>query len=169
MIEFAVSDLQGLLHAGVNDYRVLIDCIDLKSDLARMQDATTLEFNAIIRDDLCLLGQCFSNLLVGVGRYRRGELFSARQAITVSALTSLLRLIAKHFPTEYSGILDNLDSLRRFEFVYPEYAEEINSLLRLDLDKAAIGLLDFTDSLLRDSISNYPVAAFEVIRQKLLT
>ena len=119
-----------------------------------------------MQDDLCLLGECFSNLLVGVGRYRRGELLSARQSITVSALGSLLRLIAKHYPCEHSVILDNLDPLRRFEFAYPKYAADIDKLLRLELDKAAIGLLDFADRLLRDSISDYPYQAFEIVRKQ---
>jgi len=110
------------LQAKVNDYRLLIDRVGLAADLERLVSATTAEFRALAEDDLCLLGQFLTNLLVGVGRYRRGEQLSARQFITGWSLHALLRLIAKTIPTEHPEALDNLDPLRRVEAAYPEIA-----------------------------------------------
>lgn len=86
----------------------------------------------------------------------------------MSALHPLLRLIPKHIPPEHPEILDNLDPLRRVELAYPELGTEINRLLRLDLDQAAVGLLDLADRLLRDRLAHYPVEAVEVIHRRIL-
>lgn len=67
LLEFAVSDRQGLNRAKVNDYRLLIDRDRLAEHLARMHQDTIAEFDTIIRDDLRLFGQFLVNLLI---RYR---------------------------------------------------------------------------------------------------
>ena len=95
ILEFAVSDHRGLLHAKINDHRLLIDRAGLAADLARMHNATNVEYNQILMDDRRLFGQFISNILIGIGRYRRGEKISSRQLITVSSLHALLRLMAE--------------------------------------------------------------------------
>lgn len=167
LLEFAVSDRQGLLGANVNDYRLLIDRADMAVDLQQMQHATQLAHQAWIRDDRALFGEFLTTLLVGICRYQRGEYLSSRQLITVSALHTLLRLISKHVPTEHPETLDNLDPLRRFEVAYPQIGQEINQLLRLDLKLAAGGLLDLADKLLHDKVPDYPTEAFAVIRSRI--
>ena len=168
LLEFAVSDREGMLHARVNDYRLLIDRIGLAADLARMHAATVADFQRTTGDDVSLLGQFMTNLLVGVGRYRRGEQLSARQLITLSSLYSLLQLIPKHIPAERPVPLDNLDPLRRVELAYPALGAEINRLVRLELDQAAAGLLDLADRLLRDRLAEYPADAVETVRRCIL-
>ncbi len=163
LLEFAVSDRKGLLQAKVNDYRLLIDRIGLAADVAQLQSATTSECDTVIQDSLCLLGRFLTDLLIGVGRYRRGEHLSARQLITGSSLQALVRLIAKHVPPEHAIALDNLDPLRRFEMAYPEIAADIDALLRVDLDQTAVGLTALADRLLRDRIVDYPTETVGVV------
>ncbi|MBN1681151.1 MAG: hypothetical protein JW966_12770 [Anaerolineae bacterium] len=167
LLEFAVSDRQILQQAKVNDYRLLIDRDGLAADLERLQAETTAEFKQLAEDDQCLLGQFLTNLLVGVGRYRRGEQISARLFITGWSLYALLRLVPKYIPTDHPEALDNLDPLRRVEMAYPELGAEINRLLRLDLDQAAVGLLDLADALLRERLADYPAEAVAVIRRSI--
>ncbi|WP_119068036.1 hypothetical protein [Aggregatilinea lenta] len=168
LLEYAVSDRAGLLHARVNDYRLLIDRIDLAADLARMHRATVEEAQTIAQNEVSLLGQFLTNLLVGIWRLRRGEQLSARQLITVSSLFSLLQIIPRHVPTDHPDALDNLDPLRRVELAYPDLGAEINALLRLDLDRAALGLLDLSDRLLRGRLAEYPAEAVATVRAHLL-
>ncbi|NLF78532.1 MAG: hypothetical protein GX573_22800 [Chloroflexi bacterium] len=168
LAEFAVSDRDGLRTFKVNDYRLLIDRVGLAADLERLQQATTAGFQAAIQDDASLLGRFLTNLLIGMGRYRRGEYLSARQFISVWTLHPLLRLIAKHVPAEGAAALDNLDPMRRFEMAYPKTAGEINALLRLDLDRAAAGLLDLAERLLRGRVAAYPDDAARALRQTVL-
>ncbi len=166
LLEFAVSDRRTLLQARINDYQMLIDRIGLTADVARMQEVTASESNSV-PDDLCLLGQFITNLLVGVGRYRRGEYLSARQVITVVALHALLRLISRRVSPNTPAVLDNLDPYRRVELAYPEIGAEINQLLQLDLDQAALGLLGLADHLLQDRLVGYPAEAVEVVRRRI--
>lgn len=168
LLEFAVSDREGLMNFRVNDYRLLIDRGGLSADLERMRHTTTVEFQRVIEDDVSLMGQFITNLLVGVWRCRRGEYLSGRQLITVSSLYALLRLIAKYLPAPESAALDNLDPLRRFEAAYPAIGAQINRLLQLDLNAAAVGLLDLADDLLHDKFAGYPAAAVEAVRQRML-
>ncbi len=168
LIEYAVSDRAGLLHARVNDYRLLIDRINLADDLARMQAATTAEAEDLARDGLCLFGQFVTALLVGVGRCRRGERLSGRQVIDGMALAALLRLIPTVLPPQGEArTLDNLDPLRRFEAAYPALGAEINALLDLAPEQAAGGLLDLADGLLRDRMPGYPAQAVAAVRARI--
>lgn len=168
LLEYAVSDRAGLLHAKVNDYRLLIDRIDLASDLARMQRTTIEEAQAVAQNEAALFGQFLTNLLVAVWRLRRGEQISARVFVAGWATMALMQLIARHVPTEHPEALDNLDPLRRVEQAYPELGAEINALLSLDIDRAAVGLLDLADRLLRDRLAAYPAEAVATVRAQML-
>jgi len=168
LLEFAVSDRAGLASARVNDYRLLIDRAGLAEDLARMQRETTVEATIFAGDDVSLVGQYLTNLLVGVWRYRRGEIMSGRQLITVSSLHALLRLIPKHFPAETPVPLDNLDPLRRIELAYPTLGAQFNAILRLEPDRAALALLDFSDDLFRERVEGYPAEAVATVRRCIL-
>ncbi|NDJ75948.1 MAG: hypothetical protein GYB65_06790 [Chloroflexi bacterium] len=166
-VEFAVSDRGGLQHIKVNDYRLLIDRVGLAEDVAQLQHATSAEMDLLGQNEVCLVGRFLTALLIGIGRYRRGELLSARQLITVTAPQALLRLIARFLPPEQPAPLDNIDPLRRFEQAYPEIGGTINALLRLELDQAAVDLLDLGERLLRDRVPWYPVEAAAAVRRRL--
>ncbi len=167
LLEYAVSDRANLLTAKVNDYRLLIDRANLAADLERMQGDTTSEFLNWISDDHCLFGQFITTLLVGVGRFHRGELLSARQLITVLSLGPLFRLIPKYISTDHPEVIDNLDPLRRFELAYPDLSATINRLLKLELDQVALGLLNWAEHVLRDLLPAYPVEAVAVVRAQI--
>lgn len=167
LLEFAVTDRAALANFRVNDYRLLIDRDGLDAELQRLQQVTEREFQHVVRHDVPLYGQFLTNLLVGVGRYQRGEQMSARQLITISSFYALLRLIARHVPVESPGgldLLDNLDPFRRFEQAYPTIGAEINALLRLDLVACAAGLLALADRLLRPSLPDYPADAVATVQ-----
>lgn len=169
LAEFAASDRDTLLRAKVNDYRLLIDKIGLSAEVAQLQQATAVEFEKIIEDDQYLMGRFLTSLLVGIGRYRRGEHMSARQFIYVSALQALLRLIAKHVPPEQPVPIDNLDPLRRFEAGYPILGAEINTRLQPNLDRVALELLELADRVLGERLANYPIATVEAVHHRILS
>lgn len=168
LAEFAVTDRQGFSNFSVNDYDLLIDKAGLAQDLARMHMHTETEYQAAVQDEIRLYGQFITNLLVGVGRCRRGEHLSGRHMITFSSLHGLLRLLPRHIPTERPEALDNLDPLRRIEVAYPEIGAQINQILMLAPDQAAVGLIDLADELLRDKLMDYPAEAVAAIRRRIL-
>ena len=142
LLEFAVFDVDELFLAKVNRYRILLDRCDIRERMEKIRQKTEKDNNNSIPDNKYLAGQFLTNLLVGVGRFRRGEAISANFFIKQSALENLLKLIIYNLPSPKKDLLDNINHRRRFEFVYPEIGKEIDELLNLSPEISAKGLLE---------------------------
>lgn len=86
-------------------------------------------------------GQFLTNLLVGMGRYRRGEVLSAHRFVNGEAVQHLSTLLSRHVVSNTGALADNIDPTRRFELVYPDLGRELAWLLLQDIPAAAEGLL----------------------------
>jgi hypothetical protein len=163
LIEFAVFDPDEISLARVNRYRVLFDREKVGERLARVAEATAA--GATTPSDEWLVGQFLTNLLVGVGRHRRGERLSGRQLVTKSALVHLVALLTRHAGSpEAARKLDSLDPLRRFEMVFPALGRRVDAALRLETPAAARALLDIAVEELPGRI---PASAVAAIRLRL--
>src|SRR4051812_28153202 len=131
LLEFAVFDLDEIALAGVNRYRVLLD----RGGVTRRVEHAAANPRPP-RDDRFLFGKTLVAALVAGGRGRRGETLSAAFLITW-ATTYLNRLLIRTLPSDDASLLDDLDSLRRFERVYPELGAELALIVRLDPATAA--------------------------------
>jgi len=167
LLEFAVFDVEDLYLAQVNRYRVLLDRGGIEQHLAAIAAATTQRNAPHAGDDSLLFGQFLTNLLVGVGRHRRGEQISGRVFVKTHALRHLLLLLGRHLPSPRSSILDGLEPTRRFEAAFPVLGRELNALLEQPTPVAASGLLTLAARELRDRLSDYPERAVEVIAGQL--
>ena len=168
LLEFAVFDLRELYLARVNRYRVLLDRCSLEEHLAEIR-TTTVREAPTHSDDLYLVGQFLTNLLVGVGHHRRGEQLSGHFFVKQSALRHLALLVHKHVDSETKHLLDGLDPLRRFEFAFPDMGRELNRILELDTPETAKEMLSFAEKNLRGRLKDYPVLAVEVILRSLMS
>jgi len=163
LLEFAVFDTAELQVARVNDYRILFD----KADITPM-------ITSLVRDELPAvnmhkeLSMVLALLLVGAGRYARGEKLSAHAFIKTYILYSLLPLLRQHLAVATDpSPLDTLDPIRRFEQVFPEIGAKINQILLLPPIEAALDILELVDRLLRDTMPDYPVQAADVVKAYL--
>jgi hypothetical protein len=161
MLEFAVFDFDELLLAGVNRYRVLLDRGGIEQRTEEVRAAGKPQ-----RDDLHLFGMVVTAALVAGGRGRRGEVLSASFLVTWG-LTYLTRLIAWHVPAENASLLDDFDSLRRFERVYPELGAELAAICRLPPSEGGPALLGVLDRELRDVCPELPWAGLDAVRARL--
>jgi hypothetical protein len=143
LLEFAVFDLEEIALAGVNRYRTLLDRGGVEEACAHVRDHPRPQ-----HDDEHLFGMVVTAALVAVGRGRRGEVLSAAFLVTWG-LTYLARLIARVVPAENSSILDNFDSLRRFERAYPALGEELAAAVRLAPPEAGLRLLEVLEREVR--------------------
>lgn len=166
LLEFAVFDPDELRLAGVNRYRTLLDRADIEDRLRATASRTT---EVSQPDDLALFGQFLTNLLVGVGRFCRGEHLSAAEYIKSYALGHLLRLIHRHVSAERHALLDNLNPTRRFERVYPALGAEINAILAQPTPIAARLLLTLAGQVLAHAIVDYPSEAVAVVAREIDT
>src|SRR5437868_5457994 len=108
LVEFAVFDPDELQVARVNRYRTLLDRGGIEDRMRALRERTARELPP--PDSRWLWGQFVTALLVGAGRFRRGERLSSR-ALLQAAAGHLARLSGK--PD------DSLDPLRRFEQSFP--------------------------------------------------
>lgn len=140
LAEFAVFDPDELALARVNRYAVPLDRADVAARLARVREATVRAAPAPA-DEAWQAGQLLTNLVVGAGRYARGERLSGHQLVRVGALHHLVPLLRARLPAEASARLDDLDLFRRLEAALPEEAAALDAALRLPVPAAARAIL----------------------------
>jgi hypothetical protein len=160
LIEFAVFDPEELALARVNRYRVLLDRERIGERLERIAVDTA---RASLPSDDWLVGQFLTNLLVGVGRHRRGERLSGRQLVASSALGHLVVLLAKHAGAP-AAALDSLDPLRRFESAFPDLGRRLGTALRQETPAMARDLFDLA---LAELPGRIPTEAAAAVRPRL--
>jgi hypothetical protein len=157
MIEFAVFDVAEIALAGINRYRVLLDRGGVEDACVARRDHPRPELS-----DDHVFGMVVSSALVAIGRGRRGEALSAAFLVTW-ALTYLTRLVARVVPAENASVLDDLDSLRRFERAYPELAAELAESVRLSPPDGALRLLDVLEREVRPRRTDLAWDAFDAV------
>jgi hypothetical protein len=162
IVEFGVTTVDGLKDWYVNRYEVLLDrggVADALEQVARKPGP-----DGPI-DDARQIRLALAELLIGVGRFRRGEVLSAGQSIRSDAVKHLLTVLGHRLPDGRTH-LDSLDPRRRFELVSPDIAASIERALRQDPETAARELLDLAERLL-PSWRDFPRSGAAAIRRRL--
>ena len=146
VLEFAVFEDEQLELAALNAYEVSVDKADItdrcKAIAAKSATQKPLEWSREFELFLSLI-------LLGVGRYRRGEKLIAGQFIrsySLNHLLALIRISQKPVPGSESRE-DNLNSFRRFEMQFPDLAESIELACQLEVEEAARQLLSLAGNL----------------------
>lgn len=165
LLEFAVFDTTELPLAQVNRYRVLLDKGDISAQLAAVQRQTSAGTDAA--PDVLHAGQFLTNLLVGIGRYQRGEMLSAHQFIKCNALHHLLTLLHRQRPSAQAALADNLAPTRRFEWVHPGLGAELRALLLEASPQAAAGLLALFEREVAGQITAVSHEFIQIVAQKI--
>jgi hypothetical protein len=163
LLEFAVfedADLDQSWLAVGTDFKVAFENKNISARLeAAAKRALPKPFDRAKEFELFL-----SLVLIGVGRFRRGEKIAADQHIKSYALAHALRLIRDANPIE-NPMLDTLNPYRRFEFEYPKFGAEIFALLQLPGEDAAKKLTSVVLSAINPS--QQEASQFEVISRRL--
>jgi lincosamide nucleotidyltransferase B/F len=166
LLEFAVFDLDELRLARINRFRVLIDRADVTSALERVRTQTIRAVESGRKDATYRVGMILSNLLVGVGRYARGERLSGTQFVKGHALGQILALAGEQRRSD-RGAADDLDPYRRFELTHPGLAQEFEHAIRLATPLAARALLDIARRELALAFENVRDEAVDAVRGRI--
>lgn len=165
LLEFAVFDGDELHLAKVNRYRVLLDKSDVGVRMAAVQASTTTERDGT--SDTYHAGQFLTNLLVGIGRYRRGEVLSAHQFVKSNALHHLTALLVRHGTAAQPTLADNLAPTRRFEFIHPVLGPELGALILRPIPEAAQGMLALFVREIDEAETAVPAAVIDIVAAQL--
>lgn len=164
VLEFAVFDLDEFQrYARVNEARVVLDRANIADIIVEKQGAPADK----LRDDEYYWGQFIAHAMIGAGRCKRGEVLSAHAFIKHYMLSDILPLLVKYAPTEKADVSDNLDVMRRFEFVYPALGAEINAILLLEPIESARQMIALVERTLQDRMPDFPHDAFAVGKRYL--
>ena len=163
LVELAVFEDHELEIARANDFRVLYDAGGIEDRVAAIAQRTRAD-TADAGADGFAAGRFVTQLIIGLGRYGRGELLSANQLIQELAVASLLQAIAAADDSPSASVLDNLDPHRRFEHVHPAAAARIVAALRQPLIDVAVSLIDIGEQLLMGRIDALTPDVFEALR-----
>lgn len=155
VLEFGITGLVDFTNWAGNRIQVLVDKGGVAAAAAAILSAPLPEGE---RDGQRAARLVLTQLLIGVGRYRRGEVLSAGRSIRDEATGYLLVAMAARLGRETER-LDTLDPRRRFELVYPEPAAQIEMALRLDPEEAARALLGIAEQHLGGDLPERGVRA----------
>ena len=167
ILELVVFDEAEIDQAYANRFRVLIDRGAVTQRIAAAADRTAQRAQHGAGSDQLNMGMFLVNLLVGAGRYYRGERLSGHTYVKVYAQDHLLRLLGKYVPAPQRSLLDNLAPSRRFEQVYPELGAELDAIALLPPPDAASRLLDLAERSLHDRMPAFPTDHLAVVRSFL--
>lgn len=167
LVEFAVFDPEELRLARVNRYRILLDRADLERRLVELAASTAAGGESARAKDEWLLGQFLTGVLVGAGRFARGERLSGRSLIDSQAVRHLLSLLSRHVSSARRGLLDDLDPLRRFELAYPDLGRDLGDILGRPTPAAARGLLELARRELGPKLPGFPFRAADVVAAQI--
>lgn len=148
LLEVAVFDHSDLDDLPLNLFRILVDrgrveqrltgIVQRVATVAATEDADgTARFHAFLKE-----------LVIGLGRYGRGELLSANQRVRGAAMTKLVSLLGSFVAAAGAGIQDSLDPHRRFEQSHPSYAIRLNRSLELSIPDLVEEMLQIAESAL---------------------
>ena len=147
LLEFAVFDPDELQLARVNRYRTLLDRAGIEERMRALRERTAREQRP--PDRTWLWGQFLTALLVGTGRFRRGERLSGRTML----------LAAARYLAQLSGMpSDSLDPVRRF----PDPRGLVDGALEQPVPRGALSLLRIASGL-----DGFPVEAARAIEPHL--
>lgn len=136
------------------DHEVLLDGGDLRfADPAPLPDA------------LDQVGLFLAKLLIGVGRYRRGERLAGSAHVRGYALAHLAEALRQRLAPQAPR--SPFDPLRRLEDALPAQAARLDELLGEELDRCARGLLALARQSLEPGWPQFPTAAADLITQRL--
>jgi hypothetical protein len=163
VLEFGITSIDGLAGWAGNTYDVFYG-----------DAAVIAAFAAVVakplptgdRDDAGDIRLVLTQVLVGIGRYRRGEVLSAGESVRSEALAYLLRVLGRRLPGD-QGLLDTLDPRRRFELVHPELAARIASTLERDVESVGRELLVIAEEQLAAGWEEFPHRGLAAVRARL--
>lgn len=165
VLEFAVFEDRELEIAAANAFSVAIDKSNIQKRMTAIAERSKPKpVNVETTFELFLC-----QLLIGVGRARRGETLIASQHVRSWAITAAVTLL-REWVKPASGTehkTDNLNGLRRFEQQYPELGERLEEITQLPVEASAKELLHLLQQYAQENLDEKHLHQVYVVRHRL--
>lgn len=163
VIEYAVTDREGLASFPISAAHIVYDAGDVLDVVERARRATTGSPTSAAP---ALAAVLLVQLIVGVGRLRRGERLSGGDVVRSEAVKTLIALLfaVRHADSPRP---DPFDVRRRFEQVDAAAAARLDAELAGPPETAARGILDIAEELLADDWPDWPREGAAAVRRRL--
>jgi hypothetical protein len=162
VLEFGIATIESFRHWAGNSVAVYVDKGGVADAVAELLARPLPEGPVDLARAMRLL---MTQLLIGVGRARRGEVLTAGLNIRAEAVGHLLVACGTVLPGDVAR-LDTLEPRRRFEFVHPGLASRVEAAVRLSPEDAARALLDLAEEQL-GAHPEFPHEGAAAIRNRL--
>ena len=166
LVEVAVFGPDELAAARVNAYRVLLDKGGVAEALAGLGSETADRVAEARCSEAYLAGQFVTHLLVGLNRYARGEIISGYELIGTHAVGDLLALLPMVLEPADPAAIDDLNTRRRVEQMFPIPAARISQALAGSVPEAALGLLAAAETSVKPHMSEWPAGVAAIVRRQ---
>lgn len=163
LIELAVVDESDIDVLSISAYKPLLGPVWLHRRLEIIAQRTANQQAADDPDGTHRYRHLIKELIIGLGRFGRGEMFSANQRIRGSALTTLLSLIADFVPPAVP-VTDILDPHRRFEQAHPNEAARLRRALEAPIPCLVDEILQITRDVLIEAAPGVELAPINAVR-----
>ena len=164
VLEFAVFDDNELEAAGANAYNVTLDRTNIAARMAAIAERSKPKAYDFDSEFEVFLTQ----ILIGVGRARRGEILIAGQFVRSYCLNRALGFIrawvAPAPGTEPKE--DNLDRFRRFEQQYPELGARVEAILQQPVETASRQTLELVLELGHSRLTDQHIANARLVQKR---
>ena len=163
VLEFGIASLEDFTHWTGDQAAVIVDKGGVAEAVAALlaRSATAGETDPVRAVKLLV-----TQIMIGVGRARRGETLAAAEMICSDGQGRLLSAIGARLPRD-AFVFNTLEPWRRFERAYPEIAARIEAARRLDPEAAGRALLDIAEETLADGWDEFPHEGVRVVRDRL--
>lgn len=165
LVEAEVFRPDELGAARIGTHRVLLDKGGVAAAVPAVRRATLERLAAEERSVGFLTGQFITGLLVGLGRFARGEALSGHEYVKVHAVGHLLALLPRVLEPADPLAVDDRNPWRRVEQAFPQAAERIAEALEDPVPRAALGLLAVAETTVKPRLAEWPGGAAAVVRR----
>lgn len=159
VLEYAIFSREELNVARFHHYKILID----KADVTKQLEALKTTFVVDTANPNKIAQHILSLIVIGMGRYHRGEQLSGMLFIKHHVVEQLTALIQATVPPQQPRLVDDLSPGRRIEFTHPQYTEHLHRLITLPVPEAAQTIVDIVVSL-KDEIPDFPSSAIKMVQ-----
>lgn len=162
VLEYAIFPYSELHWARFHHYDLLVDKTDIAERLDNMK--ATQKEEEKTTTPLMHVQFLLSLLVIGMGRYNRGEKLSGLLYIKHHALEQFHALLQLVVSPQNPHLVDDLSPSRRLEWTHPDYAEKLHPLITDTVPEGAERLLDLAVEL-AGNVEDFPHESIDTVRR----